>query len=59
MLRALGVVGIIGLLIAIAGIGVIAYVDPILAGGVILTLAGITLTVQALVKGVLSKFGLF
>lgn len=57
MLRTLGLVGITGLLIALAGVGIIAYVNPVLAGGVVLTLVGIALAVQALVKGVLSKFG--
>lgn len=58
MLRSLGVSGVLGVLIAIAGIAVIAYVDPLLAAGMLGILVGVGLVVQSLVRSVLAGFGL-
>lgn len=57
MIRSLGALGILGLLVAIAGIGVIAYVNPIVAGGIVAILVGIGLVVVNLVRGMMAKLG--
>lgn len=58
MIRSLGLMGIFGVLITIAGVAVVAYVDPVLAAGVIAVLVGIGLVVQSLVRRMLAGFGL-
>ncbi len=57
MIRSLGAVGIVGILLAIAGISIIAYVNPVLAGGVAAILVGISLVVANLVRQVMTKLG--
>ena len=57
MIRSLGVVGLLGLLVTIGGIAMIAYVNPIVAGGIVAVLVGIGLVVINLVKGMMAKLG--
>ena len=57
MPRAIGLVGILGVLLVLAGIVVIGYVDPVLAAGVTAMLIGIVLVVRDLVSNVLASFG--
>ncbi len=59
MLRNLGPLGIVGLLILAAGIGLIAWADPIVAIGIALVLAGLGLVVRALISNMLGAFGMF
>ncbi|ADD05445.1 uncharacterized protein Nmag_1872 [Natrialba magadii ATCC 43099] len=59
MLKHLGPLGIVGILILVAGIGIVAYVSPIVAVGIALVLAGLGLVVKALVSSVLQQFGMF
>lgn len=58
MIRSLGVSGVIGLIGMVAGFGVLAYVDPIIAGGVGLVLVGAALVVHAAVRALASRFGM-
>ena len=58
MIRSLGPVGILGILLALGGVAVIAYIEPIVAAGFVIAIVGIALAVQALVKGVLAQFGM-
>lgn len=48
----------IGLIGMVAGFGVLAYVDPIIAGGVGLVLVGAALVVHAAVRALASRFGM-
>ncbi|MFC4540664.1 hypothetical protein ACFO5R_01830 [Halosolutus amylolyticus] len=58
MIRNLGPLGIVGLLIVVAGIGLIAWADPIVAVGMALVLAGLGLVVKALISNVLGAWGM-
>ena len=58
MLQNLGPLGIVGLLIVAAGIGLIAYANPVVAVGMALVLAGLGLVVKAVVSNVLGAFGM-
>lgn len=58
MLRSLGPLGLFGLLLALAGIALIGYVDPFIAAGLLAILVGVALVVQNLLKGLLGGLGL-
>lgn len=58
MFDKLGVVGIVGLILALGGLGVIAYEAPLIAAGLALVLAGIGLAAFAIVRNVLSSLGM-
>ncbi|ELZ02882.1 hypothetical protein C482_04446 [Natrialba chahannaoensis JCM 10990] len=59
MLKQLGPLGIVGILILVAGIGIVAYANYVIAVGIALVLAGLGLVVKALVSSVLQQFGMF
>ncbi|MFC6765665.1 DUF7470 family protein [Natrinema soli] len=59
MLKNLGALGIAGIVILLAGIGLIAYANWIVAVGMALVLAGLGLIVKSLVSGLLQNFGMF
>ncbi len=54
----LGIGGVVGLLIALAGIALIAWQAPIVAAGLAFVFAGLGLVVRALVGDVLRQFGI-
>jgi len=58
MLDKLGAVGVIGLLLAVAGVGVVAIESLIIAAGLGLILLGLAVTAFGLVKNVLSSMGM-
>lgn len=58
MFNRLGIVGVLGVLCCLCGLGVIAYVAPVVAGGFALVLVGLALVVRGLLSGVLSAFGM-
>jgi len=58
MLEKLGIVGVVGSLIAVSGLGVIAYESPVVAVGLLLVLLGLGLGVFAVVKNTLSSLGM-
>ena len=58
MLKRVGTIGIVGAILALAGIGIVAWKAPIVAGGIALTLAGVGLVVKGLVDGFMQQFGL-
>ena len=58
MFDKLGAKGIVGVLLLLAGIAVIAYVDPIIAAGIGLVVVGFVLTAWGLVSGLLASFGM-
>lgn len=58
MFDKLGAVGIVGILIAVAGIGVVALESPIIAGGLALVLLGLGVMAFGLVKNLLGALGM-
>ena len=58
MLRTLGVPGIIGLLFVLVGVGVIAYVDPLIGAGVTAILVGIGFIIGSVVRKLMRTFGM-
>lgn len=58
MIRYLGILGIVGLLLAIAGVGVIAYVDPLIAAGLVGVLVGMSVVVISIVRRAMASFGI-
>ncbi|WP_436346351.1 DUF7470 family protein [Natronorubrum sp. FCH18a] len=59
MLQNLGPLGIVGLVIVLAGIALIAYESLLIAAGMAMVLAGLGLVVKALISGMLQSFGMF
>ncbi|WP_227353233.1 DUF7470 family protein [Haladaptatus salinisoli] len=58
MLGKLGAKGIVGLLALLAGIGVIALQNLVIAAGMGLVVVGFVLTAWGLVSGLLESFGM-
>ncbi|MFW6448134.1 MAG: DUF7470 family protein [Halobacteriota archaeon] len=58
MVRSLGVSGLLGIVAMLAGLGVLAWVDPIVAGGVALVFVGAALLIHAAVRAVAARFGM-
>jgi len=58
MFDKLGIPGVLGVLFMLGGIAVVAFENPILAGGLALVVAGLGLIVFGLVKNLLSSFGM-
>ena len=54
----LGLEGIVGLLLIVAAVGVITYRDPVIAGAMLVLLAGLALIVKGLADTVMRSFGL-
>lgn len=54
----IGLPGAFGVLIVFAGIGIIAYVDPLIAAGLAAILIGLALLVRDLISRMLASFGL-
>ncbi|WP_353634907.1 hypothetical protein ABSL23_04710 [Halobacterium sp. NMX12-1] len=57
MLDKLGLSGLFGILLILAGIGVVAWNAPIVAAGLVLVLLGLTLVVRRAAKSVMGMFG--
>ncbi|MFB6163668.1 MAG: hypothetical protein ABEJ31_00755 [Haloarculaceae archaeon] len=57
MLDKLGAAGIVGIVLVLAGIGLIAYVEPIVAAGMAVAVVGLALTIYGFVKGLLGSLG--
>lgn len=58
MLDKLGAKGLFGLLVLLAGIGVVAWQSPIIAAGMALVVVGFVLTAWGLVSGLMESFGM-
>ncbi|ELZ19245.1 DUF7470 family protein [Natrinema limicola] len=59
MFRNLGAVGVVGLVLLLAGIALVAYESLLIAAGMALILAGLGLVVKSLISGMLQSFGMF
>lgn len=58
MYSTLGPLGIVGVLVMVAGLGVITWRDPFIGGGLALVLAGIGIVVQRMIAKVMGMFGM-
>ncbi|MFB6221301.1 MAG: hypothetical protein ABEH90_07660 [Halolamina sp.] len=58
MLDRLGIGGVVGLLVLLAGVALIAWQNLIIAAGMAFILAGLGLVVRALIGNVLRQFGM-
>lgn len=58
MLDKLGLAGVAGVLVLFGGIGLIAWINPLIAAGMAFVVAGLGLLVYGLVSNVLSSFGM-
>jgi hypothetical protein len=58
MLDTLGAAGLLGLVVLLAGVGVIASQNLVIAGGLALVVAGLGFVVYGLIRNVLSSMGL-
>jgi hypothetical protein len=58
VLDKLGIAGLVGVLIILGGIGLLAWINPLIAAGIGLVVAGLGLIVYGLVTNVLASFGL-
>ncbi len=59
MLEKLGLTGVLGLLVLLAGVVLIARENLLIAAGMAFILAGLGLVVRALISSVMQQFGLF
>ena len=59
MIRNLGIKGLLGVVLLIAGVGLIAYESLIVAAGIAMVVAGLGLVAQGLVSSLLRSFGMF
>ena len=58
MLDKLGALGIVGIVVTVAGLAIVAWQNLLLAAGLAIMLAGVGLVAAGLVKNVLASFGL-
>lgn len=58
MFDKLGVGGIVGVLVMLAGVAVVAWEAPIVAAGIAITIAGLGLIVYSLITNFLSSMGM-
>jgi hypothetical protein len=58
VLDKLGAAGIVGILVILGGIGLIAWVNPLIAAGIGLVVAGVGLILYGVVTNVLASFGM-
>ena len=57
MLDKLGISGVVGVLVLLAGVGIVAWKAPVVAGGIVLVLLGLALVVRSLAKSLMGVFG--
>lgn len=58
MRDALGLEGIVGVLVVFVGIGILTVYDPVVAGALMVVLAGLALIAKGLADTVMRSFGL-
>jgi len=58
MLDKLGAVGVLGSLVLLAGLGVVAYTNPVVAGGLALVIAGLVMVVYGAVTSLMASLGM-
>ena len=58
MLQRIGLVGVFGLLVVAAGLGLVAWESPVVAAGIATMVLGLGIVVQSVVSRALAQFGL-
>lgn len=58
MFDRLGAVGVLGIVLVVAGLALVAVESLLVAGGMALVLLGVGLAVKSLISGMLSAFGM-
>lgn len=58
MRNKLGTEGLVGVLLVVLAVGLVAWRDPIIGGGMILFLAGLALIAKGVVSSALGMFGM-
>jgi hypothetical protein len=58
MFNKIGISGVIGVLVVLGGLSLIAFANPIIAGGLVLILIGLGLIVRGLISSVMNSMGM-
>jgi hypothetical protein len=58
MFERIGLIGVAGMLVALAGLGLITYAAPLVGAGLALVLFGLGLTIQSALSRILKQFGM-
>ena len=58
MFDKLGLAGLVGVVVLVGGIGLLAWVQPLVAAGVAFVVAGLALVVYGIVTNLLASFGM-
>jgi hypothetical protein len=58
MFTKLGISGVIGVLVVLGGLALIAFANPIVAGGLVLVLIGVGLIIRGLISSVMNAMGM-
>lgn len=58
MFDKLGIAGLAGLVVTLGGIGLLAWVDPLIAAGIAFVVAGLGLVAYGMVTNLLSSLGM-
>jgi len=58
MLDKLGLSGIVGLLLVVAGIAVVAWTAPVVAAGLTAVIVGLALVARGAIQSVMGMFGM-
>ena len=58
MFNKFGVSGVVGMLVVLGGLSLIAFANPIIAGGLILVLLGVGLLIRGLISSLMDAMGM-
>ncbi|AGN01503.1 hypothetical protein L593_07790 [Salinarchaeum sp. Harcht-Bsk1] len=58
MLKHLGIGGILGVFLLVGGVALIGWVNPVIAAGIAISIAGLGLIVRSLVSSALGAMGM-
>jgi hypothetical protein len=58
MIDKLGTKGVVGVVVLLAGLGLVAWQSPVVAAGLALVVAGLGLVVSGLAESVMRAFGM-
>jgi hypothetical protein len=58
MFDRLGALGVVGLVLVVAGLVLVGLENPVIAGGLVLVLVGLGLAVKSFISGMMSAFGM-
>lgn len=58
MYQRIGLLGVVGMVLALTGLGLITVVQPLIGAGLALVLLGLGITVQSVISRMLKQFGM-